>query len=128
MYNGEEITWIQILLQVQPTLCVFMAPLVHIFVASFTLFFFTGGELLNNQRDIAYSTRSPHRLTNGNAATTTAAALMSSLSGAAASMMSSTTGEIFLTDSVTLHCLVWFFGNCSNADSILEAAFVFLTS
>ena len=126
MYNGKEITLIQILLQVQPTLCVCMVPLIFVDFIYF-VFFFTGGELLNNQRDIAYSTRSPHRLTNGNASTT-AAALMSSLGGAAASMMSSTTGEIFLTDSVTSHCLVWFFGNCSNADSISEAAFVFLTS
>ena len=63
------------------------------------MFFFTGGELLNNQRDIAYSSRSPHRLTNGNAATTTtaAAALMSSLGGAAASMMSSTSGELYFS-------------------------------
>ena len=92
-------------------------------------FFFTGGELLNNQRDIAYSSRSPHRLTNGNAATTTAAALVSSLGGAGASMMSSKTGELYLSQTHLYHtallrvvsvsnCVVGFFIHHDDFDII----------
>ena len=93
------------------------------------MFFFTGGELLNNQRDIAYSSRSPHRLTNGTAATTTTAALMSSLGGAATTMMSSTTGELSLSQTHLCHtaqlrvvsvsnCVVGFFIHDDDFDII----------